>query len=179
MNVEITGRHVVITPAIRMYVLKRLRKFPRIFGDAINFHVILGVEKDRRTAEILLRSKLLDLTGTGETKDMYLSIIRAIEKLERQGLQYKNKIIETKRHLAKAKSVAEKSGIGAPGNVTPRTRRNGILEEEAHKKPMELEEAVLELSRSDYPFVVFRDAGSRNVNVLYRRKDGYLGLIHA
>ncbi len=44
MNVEITGRHVLVTTAIRTYVLKRLRKFSKLFGDEINFHVILDVE---------------------------------------------------------------------------------------------------------------------------------------
>jgi putative sigma-54 modulation protein len=78
MKVEITGRHVVITPAIRTYVLKRLRKFAKIFGDNINFHVIIDVEKERQTAEILLKSKLLNLTGKGQTDDMYSSIVRAI-----------------------------------------------------------------------------------------------------
>jgi putative sigma-54 modulation protein len=71
MNVEITGRHVVITPAIRTYVLKRLKKFTRILGEDISFHVIIDVEKERQTAEILLKSKMLSLTGSGVTDDMY------------------------------------------------------------------------------------------------------------
>src|SRR5438876_2372068 len=181
MNVEITGRHVLVTTAIRTYVLKRLRKFSKLFGDAINFHVILDVEKDRHTAEILLKSKLLDVTGTGETKDMYSSISRALEKLERQALKHKNKVIETKRHITKAKSMAKKSGAGLRG-ASPRQRdgiRDGIQEEEARRKPMAVEEAVLELGQSDYPFVVFRNVDSGEVNVLYRRKDGSLGLIQA
>lgn len=78
MNVEITGRHIEITPAIQTYVLRRLRKFTRILGEEIAFHVIIDVEKQRHTAEILLKSKLLDLTGKGETADMYSSIIRAV-----------------------------------------------------------------------------------------------------
>jgi putative sigma-54 modulation protein len=178
MNVEITGRHVIITPAIRSYVLKRLRKFGKIVGDDASFHVIIDVEKDRHSAEILLKSKLLDLNCKGETDDMYTSILRAIEKLERQVLKQKSKIIETKRQRAKAKSVAEKSGVGAR-ELPPARRGNGILEEEAHKKPMGLEEAVMELGQSDYPFIVFRNVDSGAVNVLYRRKDGRLGLIHA
>ncbi len=177
MNVEITGRHVVITPAIETYVLKRLRKIAKIFGDNISFHVIIDVEKDRHTAEILLKSKLLDLTCKGETNDMYTSIVRAAEKLESQALRHKSKIIETKRHRAKVKSVAEKSGTRPAPRVTRRS--NGILEEEAHKKPMAVEEALLELKQSEYPFVVFRNVDSGAVNVLYRRKDGSLGLIHA
>ncbi len=177
MNVEITGRHVVITPAIETYVLKRLRKMTKIFGDNISFHVIIDVEKDRHTAEILLKSKLLDLTCKGETNDMYTSIVRAAEKLESQALRHKSKIIETKRHRAKVKSVAEKSGTQTASR--PARRSNGILEEEAHKKPMAVEEALLELKQSEYPFVVFRNVDSGAVNVLYRRKDGSLGLIHA
>jgi putative sigma-54 modulation protein len=178
MNVEITGRHVVITPAIRTYVLKRLRKFARILGEDISFHVIVDVEKERQTAEILLKSKLLDLTGKGVTDDMYSSIMLAIEKLERQALKHKSKIIEGKRQRAKAKSVADKSGVGEASARVLNQRRNDIQEEEAQRKPMAVVEALAELSHSDYPFVVFRDLESGDVNVLYRRKDGTLGLIH-
>lgn len=179
MNVEITGRHVLITPAIRTYLLKRLRKFVKIFGDDISFHVIIDVEKERQTAEILLKSKLLDLTGRGESDDMYNSILRAIEKIERQALKHKSKLIEGKRQRAKAKSTALKMGVGEPTARTLARRTNGIEEEEAHKKPMAVEEAVLELNHSEYPFVVFRNADSGAVNVLYRRKDGSIGLIRA
>jgi putative sigma-54 modulation protein len=179
MNVEITGRHVLITPAIRTYVLKRLRKFAKIFGDDINFHVIIDVEKERQTAEVLLKSKLLDLTGKGQTDDMYNSIVRAIEKLERQALKHKSKIIEGKRQRAKAKSIAVKLGIGEPSSRVLVQRSNGVEEEEAQRKPMAVEEAVIELNHSEYPFVVFRNSESGSVNVLYRRKDGSLGLIRA
>lgn len=179
MNVEITGRHVLITPAIRTYVLKRLRKFVKILGDDISFHVIVDVEKERQTAEILLKSKLLDLTGKGETDDMYNSIVRAIEKLERQALKHKSKLIEGKRQRAKAKSVANKLGVGEPTSRALSQRTNGIKEEEAQRKPMAVEEAMMELNHSDYPFVVFRNADSGAVNVLYRRKDGTFGLIRA
>jgi len=173
MNVDITGRHVIITPAIRNYVIKRLRKFARLLGDDVTTHVILGVEKDRHTAEILMKSKLVDLTGTGETKDMYSSILRAIEKLERQALKRKARVIGVKRQSARSRSLAERTGLveGCAGG-------NGILEEESRRKPMAIEEAVLELGESDYPFIVFRNAESGDVNVLYRRKDGTLGLIH-
>jgi putative sigma-54 modulation protein len=179
MNVEITGRHVLITPAIRTYILKRLRKFVKILGDDISFHVILDVVKERQTAEILLKSKLLDLTGKGETDDMYNSIVRAIDKLERQALKHKSKIIEGKRQRAKAKSVATKLGVGESTARTLAQRTDGIREEEAQRKPMEVEEAVIELNRSEYPFVVFRNAESGAVNVLYRRRDGTIGLIRA
>jgi putative sigma-54 modulation protein len=177
MNVEITGRHVEITPAIRTYILKRLRKFVKIFGEDISFHVIIDVEKERQTAEVLLKSKLLDLTGKGRTDDMYSSIMLAIEKLERQALKHKSKIIEGKRQRAKAKSVANKLGVAEASARVLSQRRSAIQEEDGHRKPMVVEEAVLELNHSDYGFVVFRNAESGAVNILYRRKDGTLGLI--
>jgi putative sigma-54 modulation protein len=179
MNVEITGRHIIITPAIRTYVLKRLRKFAKILGEDVSFHVIIDVEKERQTAEILLKSKLLDLTGKGQTDDMYNSIIKAIEKLEKQALKHKSKLIEGKRQRAKAKSVALKLGVN---RISPRVldqSTDGVREEEAQRKPMGVEEAVIELNHSEYPFVVFRNAESGLINVLYRRKDGTLGLIRA
>jgi putative sigma-54 modulation protein len=178
MNVEITGRHVVITPAIRTYVLKRLRKFVKILGENIKFHVIIDVEKERQSAEILLKSKMLDLTGKGQTDDMYSSIMIAIEKLERQALKHKSKLIEGKRQRAKAKSAAVKQSISEEPAVLAR-KTDGVQEEEARRKPMDVEEAVLELNHSEYPFVVFRNSESGDVNVLYRRTDGSLGLIRA
>ena len=178
MNLEITGRHVLISAPIRSYVEKRVRKFMRILGEQTNIHVILEVEKDRHTAEIVLKSRNLSLTGKGETADLYASILRAVEKLERRALKQKNRKIEIKRHKAKEKSVALKSGIGAGSRRDVGRPGEGILEEEAPKKPMLVEEAALELTHREYPFVVFRNVESGGVNVLYRRKDGSLGLIH-
>ncbi len=177
MNVEITGRHVIITPAIRAYVLKRLRKFAKILGDDVSFHVIIEVEKERQTTEILLKSKLLDLTGKSQTDDLYNSIVLAIEKLERQALKHKSKLIEGKRQRAKAKSVALRLGASGISTKVLAQKSDGVREEDAQRKPMAVEEAVLELNHSDYPFVVFRNSESGMVNVLYRRKDGTLGLI--
>jgi putative sigma-54 modulation protein len=110
---------------------------------------------------------------------MYNSIMLAIEKLERQALKHKSKIIEGKRQRAKTKSVARKLGVAEVSARALASRRNGIQEEEAQRKPMSVEEALLELNHSDYPFVVFRNDDSGAVNILYRKKDGTLGLINA
>ncbi len=179
MEIEITGRHVLVTTALQTYVLKRLRKFDRILGQNASCHVILDVEKSRHSAEIVLKSKYLDLTGRGETGDLYSSILLAIEKLERQAIKGKTKKIETKRHKAKSESVAERSGTRIRGVPGRKRRGNGIIEEEAPGKPMHLDEAVLELGQTENPFVVFRDVESGQVRVVYRRKDGSLGLISA
>ena len=168
MKVEITGRRILITPALREYVLKKLRKFTKVFGEDITFHVVVDVEKNRQIAEILLKTKMLNLAGKGETDDMYNSIMAAIEKLERQALKHKGKIIEGKRQRAQAKSVATKLGIGEPTSRSLPPKDSVVREESVQKKPMTVEEATLELTRSDYPFVAFRNSDSGEFNILYR-----------
>lgn len=177
MNVEITGRRVAITPAIRSYVNKKLRKFTKILGDDLKFHVIIDVEKERHTAEILLKSKLLDLAGKGRTEDMYNSIMRAIEKLERQALKQKSKIVDGKRQRAMEKSVDEKLGIKEPSSRSLARKSPSVREETFQKKPMSVDEAVMEINQSQDQFIIFRNSDSGELNVLYRQNDGSLRLV--
>ena len=177
MKVEITGRHIDITPAIRSYVQKKLAKFGKILGDDINFHVIIDVVKDRQKAEILLKSKLLELNGKGQSDDLYNSIIQAIERLERQALKQKGKLIEGKRSKAKEKSVATRTGVGEPTSRVLARKAAGVREETLNRKPMTTDEAILEIEHTAAAFLAFRNADSGDMNVIYRRKDGALRLI--
>ena len=178
MKVEITGRHIEITPAIRTHIQKKLGKFTRILGDDIIFHVVVGVEKERQNVEILLKSRFLELTGKGSSNDLYNSVILAIEKLERQALKQKGKMIEGKRQ----KAAREKSATSrvAAEEIPPRAAKRKtvtVREEALRKKPITIEEAVLELDNAEYPFVVFRNSESDEINVIYRRKNGSLRVI--
>jgi putative sigma-54 modulation protein len=155
-----------------------LSKFDRLFGDGVSFHVIIDVEKERHTAEILLKSRLLDLTGKGETDDMYTSVVRAIDKLERQAIKNKTRLIETKRQKAKAKSVQKKSGISVSRPAsTPKGPGIVLEEEEVPGTPMSVEDAFAELEQSEQQFVAFRNMESGSLSVIYRRRDGSIGLI--
>lgn len=177
MDVEITGRHIVITPAIRAYVMKRLRKFGKVLGDDSSFHVIIDAQKGLQTVDILLKTKSMKLAGKGETEDMYASIIKAIEKIERQALKHKGKIVEGKRRPVQTTSVGKKTGVG-PKSARPEAgEAEGIQEEALHDKPMTVEEAAIELHQSALPFIVFRNVESGTVHVLYRKTDRSLGLI--
>jgi putative sigma-54 modulation protein len=177
MKVEITGRHVVITPAIRNYVMKRLRKFSKFVGDDASFHVIIDVEKERHVAEILCKSRMLDLAGKGETGDMYASIVRAVEKIERQAIKNKTRLIETKRQRAKNRSVEQKGGLVRPKSSRRLPQPALICEQEEIQRTLDVEEAAAELEKSEEGFLVFRNLQSGSMNVLYRRKNGSFGLI--
>ena len=178
MKVEITGRHIEITPAIRTHVQKKLGKFTRILGDDIKFHVIIGVEKERQNVEILLKSRLLELAGKGSSDDLYNSVMLAIEKLERQALKQKGKMIEGKRAKAMEKSVATRTeDVAEPAPRATKRKSKAIREEALRKKPMTMEEAALELEQTENSFVAFRNSESDEMNVLYRRKDGSLRVI--
>ena len=178
MKVEITGRHIEITPAIRTYIQKKLGKFTRILGDDINFHVIIGVEKDRQNVEILLKSKYLELAGKSASNDLYNSVTLAIEKLERQTLKQKGKMIEGKRQkAAKVKSDAVQAAAEEPAPRAAKRKSVTVREEALRKKSMTVEEAALELEQAEYPFVVFRNSESDEMNVLYRNKKGSLRVI--
>ena len=177
MKVEITGRHIDITPAIRSYVQKKLAKFGKLLGDDINFHVIIDVVKDRQKADILLKSRLLEVTGKGQSNDLYNSIIQAVERLERQTLKQKGKLIEGKRSKAKEKSVATRTGAGEPTSRSLARKAVGVREETLNRKPMATDEAILELEHTEAAFLAFRNVDSGDMNVVYRRKDGSLRLI--
>jgi putative sigma-54 modulation protein len=176
MKVEYTGRQIEITPAIRRFTEDHLKKIRKILGEMIEVHAILTVEKYRHTAEINLTSRTFKINGIEETHDMYSSINSVLEKIERQALKHKGKKIARKRKPVEslAPSVSAHSGEASPVSAeSPRV----IKTRSFAAKPMTVEEAVHEVSGSKNDFIVFRNAESEQVNVVYRRKDGNFGLI--
>jgi len=176
MKVEYTGRQIEITPAIRKFTDDHLKKIRKILGEMIEVHVILTVAKYRHTAEINLKSRTFKINGIEETHDMYGSINSVLEKIERQALKHKGKKIARKRKPvgSLAAPAAAYAGEDAAGNASsPQV----IKSKSFAAKPMTVEEAVQEVSSSKNDFIVFRNAESEQVNVVYRRKDGNFGLI--
>ncbi|HSW40135.1 MAG TPA: sigma 54 modulation/S30EA ribosomal C-terminal domain-containing protein, partial [Acidobacteriota bacterium] len=111
------------------------------------------------------------------TEDMYNSIMRAIEKLERQALKQKSKIVDGKRQRAMEKSVDEKLGIKEPSSRSLARKSPSVREETFQKKPMSVDEAVMEINQSQDQFIIFRNSDSGELNVLYRQNDGSLRLV--
>ena len=175
MEFEYTGRHMDVTPALRAHVEDHFQKIDHIFNDTTaRAHVIIEVEKNRQIGEILVHWRDHTLTATDTNADMYMALTRAIAKIEKQALKLKKKIIDRKQGGKRASAVApEPDGQLEASPQPPRiinARRYAV-------KPMTAEEAAMRLSGEADQFLVFRDADTDRVGVLYKRKDGNFGLI--
>jgi putative sigma-54 modulation protein len=175
MRFEFTGRHVEITPAIERLVRKELEKLDRVLDSApMHAHVTLSSQKHRKRAEIVVYWRDTVFTAVGENTDLNQSIPVAAAKIEKQVLRLKEKFQTKKRGRASVKEVAPVPG-GAIEAAPPAPR---IVSARRYRvKPMTPEEAALILADSDDQFIVFRDAETNKVGVLYNRTDGNYGLI--
>lgn len=175
MEFEYTGRHIDVTPALRAHVEDHFQKIDHIFNDTTaRAHVIIEVEKNRQIGEILVHWRDHTLTATDTNADMYLALTRAIAKIEKQALKLKKKIIDRKQGGKRVSAVApQPDGQLDASPATPRivNARRYVV------KPMTAEEAALRLSNETDQFLVFRDADTNRVGVLYKRTDGNFGLI--
>ena len=173
MKIEYTGRHIEVTPALKAHVDEHFRRLSHLFdGKAIKAHVVIEVERNRHRSEIIVYWRNEVLTATSTMADMYKSLAQSIAKIEKQALKLKDKVID-KSH--RAKKVGEvTSGDGA---VTPAPRQPRIISERRYMvKPMSAEEAAILLDEKNQ-FLVFRNTESEGISVIYKRKDGNLGLI--
>jgi ribosome hibernation promoting factor len=178
MRLVLTGRHVDITPHIRKLVDRKLAKLDRMFGDAIvSAQVILTREKYRRVAELVVHTRGDHmLRGAADHASWEQSLTGSVEKVVQQGKRVKGKWQERKRHATPVKTVASRvaaSETPAPEPVGPRIVRISRYA----AKPMTVEEAAREVDAARDGLLVFRNARTDSINVLYRRKDGDFGLI--
>lgn len=181
MKVTFTGRNLVVTPAIKEFTKERLERLERALEGITEVHVILVKEKYRHVAEVVVKGKRLQLSGTQETEDMYNSIAKAMEKIEHQAKKRREKRVAVVRRRAVRKETPSEEARGAGTEETVVAALAGgrvmIRDEDYPRKPMSVEEAALMLQDGKRAFLVFRDAGSRRVGVVYKRRDGNLGLV--
>ncbi|HSH37396.1 MAG TPA: ribosome-associated translation inhibitor RaiA [Chthoniobacterales bacterium] len=189
--VRITGRHLTITPAINDYVTRRIESLHLDYPKIIEAHVILEVEKYRHSAEVILVcSNHITIEACEETNDMYAAIDAAVDKICRQMLKYKTRLMKKHRprhdivhhleeHILEPEPVdwsGNGNGDGEDGDTNG--AHHPVVRTERHPvKPMFIDEAVLQLQMSTRQFLVFMNARNSRVNVLYRRKSGEFGLI--
>ena len=173
MRLDITGRHVEITAPVRQLITKRFSRLERLLNDAaVSAIITLTKEKYRLRTEIAVHTKGDHvLRGNGEGNAWAVSIRQATEKIEQQAQTLKGKWDGRKR------TVAPRVVRPAPGETGPAQTPRIVKNTRYAVKPMSLEDAALRVDGEGESFVVFRNAESDAVSILYRRKDGNLGLI--
>jgi putative sigma-54 modulation protein len=174
MRLDITGRHVEVNAPLRQLIDRRLAKLERLLNDsAISAQVILTKEKYRHRTEIIIHARGDHMMrGLGEGAGWPISIRNAAEKIEQQAHTLKGKWRERKRRGAGARIVP----VARAAESVPSARRV-VRATRYAVKPMSLEDAALRVEGSAEAFVVFRNAETDAVSILYRRADGNYGLI--
>jgi putative sigma-54 modulation protein len=184
MRIDITGRHVDVTPALRQLLERRLARVERLLNDsAVSANITLTLEKYRHRTEIVVHARGDKmLRGRGEGNGWTLSIRQAMEKVEQQVKKIKGKWTERKKSdtpRRTARAGGDGTGRGAGAEVAERetTAPRVIRATRYAVKPMSVEDAALRMEETTEAFIVFRNPDSESVSIVYRRKDGNLGLI--
>ena len=181
-EIKVTGRHVTVTDAIVDYARKKVESLHLDYPRIIEAQVILDVEKYRHVAEVVLRcSNHITIDASAETGDLYASIDEAIGKIAQQMRKHKTKIMRQHRPRRAQVRILEAQILANDETdqiVEPDAEPLVVKTEKYPVKPMFVDEAVLQLQmNASQQFVVFLNAKTEKVNVLYRRKQGNFGVI--
>ena len=163
------------TESLKTYAEDKLSKIKKYLDFPIEAHVVLAVEKFRHMADVTLSVNGTRIKGVEETEDMYSAIDQVMDKIEKQVKRYRSKIRNrrTENRKGEEAQVTEETE-----EVTDLSLEGPSIEvEKMVAKPIDLEEAAMQLELSQQDFLVFRNSRSMEINVIYKRKDGNLGLI--
>ena len=170
MRITITGRNIDLTQGLKDAVEEKLSKLEKYFKPDTDVYVTLSVEKERQKIEVTIPTKGHVIRSEQVSSDMYVSIDLVEEVIERQLKKYKNKIVDKQQNAAAfTQEFVEKDYDDDEVKII-RTKRFGI-------KPMDPEEACVQMELLGHNFFVFSNAETDEVNVVYKRKDGSFGLI--
>jgi putative sigma-54 modulation protein len=173
MQTSVTFKNIEPSEHLKSYVGDKLNRFDKYLYNPAEANVVLSVEKFRHMAEINISGDRLNINGKEETDDMYSAIDMVLDKLEKQIKKNKQKIRE---HRTGSKSWTQNM-INEDAAFTEDEDTGGIRVRNIEYKPMDVEEAVMQMGLVNDNFLVFTNARTDKVNVLYRRKDGDYGLI--
>lgn len=167
MNIIINGKHMDLTENLKVYAEEKISRFEKYLSNITEATVTLSVEKYRHKAEVLLKVNGVMIQAESITGEMYSSLDEVSEKLESQVRRYKEKVVSKRKNMRQQPSPIPEDEA-APVIIKSKT---------FDLKPMSVDEAALSMDMMGRDFFVFTNASSGDINVLYKRKDGNLGLI--
>lgn len=171
MRYIISGKNIDVTEGLKSAIYEKIGKLEKFFIPDTEVHVTMLVEKDRQKIEVTIPMKGNIIRAEQTTNDMYVSIDLVEEIIERQLRKYKNKLIDQKQSAANFnKSFLEDEMIEDDEIKIVKTKKFAI-------KPMDPEEACIQMELLGHNFFVYRNADTNEVNVVYKRKGNTYGLI--
>ena len=193
-TIHVTGRDVLVTEAMKEYAIEKLSKIERFTSRIIDVHVTMDIQKLDHRVDIVLKVDHIKIKSSASSTDMYASLDRAVEKIEKQLRRYKTRI---KEHTAKPLNIVDLKvnvfkkpeeediedfnlDIEDQNRVelVDRYRPHDIVKEETVPlKTLTFEEAVMKMELSLDTFLVFRHQEDLKLKVIYRRNDDNYGII--
>lgn len=176
MQIQVTFRHVDPSEAVKDYAREKVGKLEKHLDGPVEAIITLSVEKHRHHADITLIASGLKIHGGETTGDLYSSIDLVTDKLEKQIRRYRDKLKNFNRGSRKGGERPFKVDIFDADSVVD-TQPRVIRSQRLVAKPMDSDEAAMQLDLSHDDFLVFINARTELLNVIYRRGDGHFGLI--
>ncbi|MDQ1238914.1 MAG: putative sigma-54 modulation protein [Thermodesulfobacteriota bacterium] len=175
MQLSVTFRHMEPSEALKGYVHERTSKLTKYIDRPLESQVILSVHKFRHIVDVVINVDGLRIAGQEEHEDMYAAIDLVMDKIERQVKKYRQKI--RKHKPVQGKEIRWRRDIYEQDSFEDDRDPVVVKTENYFVKPMSVDEAAMQMDLSQQEFMVFNNASTQTVNVLYRRKDGNYGLI--
>ena len=175
MQTTVTFKKIDSSDSLKAYAQKKLDKFDKMLDNPGEAHLVLSVQKIRHIAELTLTCDRLKIHVKEESENMYSSIDALMDKVKAQINKHKEKI---KRHMSGNKQSLKNDTLEftSPNQKTEENLEDIIIEP-IDDKPMDVDDAVIELNSSNQSFFVFNNARTEQLNVLYKHNNGKLGLI--
>jgi len=174
MRYIISGKNIDVTEGLKAAVYEKIGKLERYFTPDTEIHVTMSVEKERQKIEVTIPMKGTMVRAEQSSNDMYISLDLVEEIIERQLRKYKNKLIQQKQasvNLNQEFMDDDYDDSEEDDSIKIiRTKRFSI-------KPMDPEEACVQMELLGHNFFVYRNAETDEVNVVYKRKSNTYGLI--
>jgi putative sigma-54 modulation protein len=195
-DITITGRHVLVTESMKDYALEKLSKIERFADRIIDMQVTMDIQKLQHRVDIVTQVNHIRIKSSATSEDMYISIDRAVEKLQRQLLDYKGKLQE---HLGKPslstvdirvnviRPIQEEGAIWEINDEIEDENQRSILEQykphrivsqEKHPlRTLSYQEAIMKMDLSGDVFLLFRSEEDQQLKLIYRRSDDNYAII--
>jgi putative sigma-54 modulation protein len=178
MKLTVTGRHFVVTDATRRLVAEKLERLDRVLNDrAVSAQVTVGKERQQVVCELVVHVRGdHTLHAVGRHAQISPAVTASVDKVQQQAVRLADRW-KTRRRDAGRKAAGAAGAIDVKVPLAPNPAPRVVRSRGTALKPMSLDDAILALSSGPRPFLVFRQASSETVAILYRRPDGNYGLV--